>query len=227
MKELLNISQEQLNQMQEEISVEKWLASESAGYDLCGTRDYCSYCDKRELYPCAKANIRYQMSLQALSEKQATKTSLRRSFKSKLIQNQSAQLYYNEIKNKLLAFNKVTARISQQCETFRSGSQVVAKINFAGKTLVVYLTLDVAQLDSKYRVDDVSDKKSYADTPCKVKITSNRQLKYVLELIELNAEKMQLTAKEIKSVDYSMPYQTDEQLIELGLIKPYTTKVRK
>lgn len=227
MKELLNISQEQLNQMQEEISVEKWLASESAGYDLCGTRDYCSCCDKRELYPCAKANIRYQMSLQALSEKQATKTSLRRSFKSKLIQNQSAQLYYNEIKNKLLAFNKVTARISQQCETFRSGSQVVAKINFAGKTLVVYLTLDVAQLDSKYRADDVSDKKSYADTPCKVKITSNRQLKYVLELIELNAEKMQLTAKEIKSVDYSMPYQTDEQLIELGLIKPYTTKVRK
>lgn len=227
MKELLNISQEQLNQMQEEISVEKWLASESAGYDLCGTRDYCGCCDKRELYPCAKANIRYHMSLEALSEKQTTKTSLRRSFKSKLIQNQSAQPYYNEIKNALLSYTKVSARMSQQCETFRNEGKVVAKLNFAGKTLVVYLTLDVKQLDSKYRVDDVSDKKSYIDTPCKVKITSNRQLKYALELIEQNASSLELTAKEIKAVDYSMPYQTDEQLIELGLIKPYTTKVRK
>ena len=52
-------------------------------------------------------------------------------------------------------------------------------------------------------------------------------MKYALELIEQNANNLELTAKEIKTVDYSMPYQTDEQLIELGLIKPYTTKVRK
>lgn len=228
MNKQLNVPQEELYRLQEEISVEKWLASERAGYDLCGTREYCACCDKREQYPCAKANIRYQMSKQALEDTHSVKTALRRSFKSKLIQNENAQQYYNEIKNSLLSYADVTSRISQQFETFRHGKQCVARINIAGKTLVLYLALTTAQFaDGKYRVEDVSDKKSYADTPLKVRITSNRQLKYALELIELNAAQLQLQCAESKNVDYSMPYRTDEQLIAEGLIKTYTVKTRK
>ena len=48
MKEFVNTEKE----LQDKIDVEKWLKSEKAGRDLCGEEDFCSYCDKKEEYPC-------------------------------------------------------------------------------------------------------------------------------------------------------------------------------
>lgn len=44
-----------ISEKQAELDVQKWLDSESAGYDLCGEFDFCKMCDKSIENPCAAA----------------------------------------------------------------------------------------------------------------------------------------------------------------------------
>ena len=45
-------------ELQHKMDVEKWLESETRHFDMCGSYDYCAYCDKSEENPCANALIR-------------------------------------------------------------------------------------------------------------------------------------------------------------------------
>lgn len=45
-------------ELQQKLDVEKWLGSEEASHDLCGSYIYCPYCNKAEDAPCANAYIR-------------------------------------------------------------------------------------------------------------------------------------------------------------------------
>lgn len=60
-RDLSGISQKEFEKQQHILDVEKWLASERKGRDLCGTMTWCAYCVKAEQYPCAKAKLREQM----------------------------------------------------------------------------------------------------------------------------------------------------------------------
>ena len=60
-KDLSGISQQEFEKQQHVLDVEKWLASERAGCDLCGTFPWCGQCVKAEKYPCAKAKLRAEM----------------------------------------------------------------------------------------------------------------------------------------------------------------------
>lgn len=43
-------------ELQQKCDVEKWVASETAGRDLCGEAfEFCAFCDKSLEFPCAKA----------------------------------------------------------------------------------------------------------------------------------------------------------------------------
>ena len=66
-KDLSGIDEREFLARQKVIDVEKWLASERAGRDLCGTMAYCGFCVKAEMNPCAKAEFRHKMRL-ALDE---------------------------------------------------------------------------------------------------------------------------------------------------------------
>ena len=44
-----------LTKKQQEMDIKKWNDSQKAGYDTCGTYDYCVQCDKDAQYPCARA----------------------------------------------------------------------------------------------------------------------------------------------------------------------------
>ncbi len=43
------------NQLQEMIDLKKWYDSEANGRDMCGSYDFCAYCDKSLSLPCATA----------------------------------------------------------------------------------------------------------------------------------------------------------------------------
>ena len=149
-------------------------------------------------------------------------TRYRKSFESRLVQSQgSVQDYYNAIKNALLGYKGVKNRVSWNYEAFNRGRAHVAKINAKTKTLYLYLALDPAELaDTKYGIIDVSSKKKYASVPVLMKIKGERKFKYALELIEkLCAEKMELPKLDAAEVDYRLPYQTVEEMVESGLVK--------
>ena len=150
-----------------------------------------------------------------------------KSFTAKLIQSEEqTKNYYSEIKNELLSYKGVKSRISWKWETFRKGRVALAKLRLRGKTLSLTLALNPANYaDSKYAVKDISDVKSFVETPCLYKIKNDRRLKYSKELI---ADVMKENALEVNPVaercDYVVeyPYDTTESLIERKLIKQLT-----
>ncbi len=150
-------------------------------------------------------------------------TRYRRSFASRLVQSQGdVQEYYSVIKNKLLSYKGVKGRISWGNESFNKGRTYIAKVSAKSKTLYLYLALDPATLENDtYSFEDVSAKKKYENVPVLVKIKGPRKLKYALELIEkICDENLALPAnKNFEEADYTVPYRSTEELVELGLVK--------
>ena len=206
-------------EMQKKIDVEKWLKSEKAGRDLCGEEDFCAYCDKSEEYPCGRA---YVLKKEAIAG--GTETRLRRGFLSKLIQNAELQKKYSVIKNEFLKYSKVKGRIAFSGETFRLGREKLGYCAVRGKSLYLYLALDVAEFEnSVYRYAYAGDKKAYSDVPMKLKIGGGRSLKRATELIDKLAEKrgLKINAKFVKT-EQKYDYLSDDELIKQGLIKTST-----
>lgn len=281
-KDLSSIPQEEFERQQNVLDVEKWLASERAGRDLCGTFPWCDYCVKAESYPCAKAKFRSQMdramdelvdeilekeqekkpvsheeknadkeeavSLQEIAEDEIAAEDLaketdapvpegyeyvvryRRSFKSKLIQSEILQDLYTRVKNAILELSGVRSRMCHSSENFRVGDRKIAKIAAGSKKIWLYLALDPAECDeARYRFEDVSDVKAHRETPVRVKITGSRSFARAKELISLLQNTYGLADVGCIYTEFRYPYKTDEQLIEAGLIKPYTAlvKIRK
>ncbi len=281
------VSQEEFARMQRVIDVDKWLASEAAGRDLCGTMDWCGLCVKAETHPCAKAKFRKQLqdalaeaTAEAAPDAQAAGTEgpdaevsailgeelaeecaaedlagergaaaqngqvlqdarpapdgyeyvtrFRRSFASKIIQNETAQDLYTEIKNAVLSYGGVKSRLCVGSENFRIGRQKIAKLAVAGKTLMLYLALDPKQFeDTAYRFEDMSDKRSHAATPLRVRLTSRRAVRKAKELLDILARKFGLSPVGCIYTDFHYAYRSDEYLIGKGLIKPYRALVKK
>lgn len=272
-------TEEKLAQRQRELDVDKWLASEAAGYDLCGSFTFCARCERWESHPCARAEARWlEEQDREIAEFEATQaemeenpdlqpvpeeagqtedepeeeadeaeiaaadaaepaeapagyeyvTRYRRSFKSRLIQDEKMQDFYTDLKNAFSELTGVKTRLSRHCENFRYHADRIAKLNVGGKTLTLYLALDPsAYEDTKYRYEDVSDRKTYTETPMKIRITSKRMVKYAKELLQDLAAKYSVTVSGCIPMDYHMKYQTDEALIKKGLIKPYQVLVKK
>ena len=155
-------------------------------------------------------------------------TRYKRSFQSRVSQSQgNVQEYYNIIKNALLSYKGVKNRISWNYEAFNRGRIHVAKINAKTKTLYLYLALDPAELvDTKYGIVDMSSKKKYASVPVLMKIKGERKFKYALELIDkLCGEGLELPKLEKEEVDYRIPYQTTEEMVQAGLVKKLVASV--
>ena len=153
-------------------------------------------------------------------------TRYRRSFLSRLIQSQGeVQEFYTALKNKFLSYKGVKGRISWGQESFNRGRIPVAKVVAKSKTLYLYLALDPATVeaieDGKYNIINVGDKKKYETVPVLMKVSGPRKLKHALELIDLVCrDTLQLPdTKNFEEQDYSLPYQSTEELVESGEIK--------
>ena len=128
---------------------------------------------------------------------------------------------YNTLKNALLSYKKVSARISWSYESIMSGRTQLAKFAVRGKTLCLYLALDPKALgDTKYNVSDESESKKYDTVPCCLRLTSKRSIKWGLELIEKMVAELQLEANpKYTTANYIPDAKSDEELLALGLIK--------
>ncbi|MBQ9777919.1 MAG: hypothetical protein IJW22_03235, partial [Clostridia bacterium] len=145
----------------------------------------------------------------------------RRSYLSRYIQaDAELQDYYTAIKNELLSYKKVVSRISCKQESFKRGREFLSIINVKGKSLYVYLAIDPAGYEGKHFITNVADK--MPETPLLVKVKNERSLNVALRLIEEMAEQIDLVRIDHEAEDFHMPYESDEALIEKGLIKVIT-----
>ena len=114
----------------------------------------------------------------------AGKKSKQLTFAQKLEINKKANDYYNEIIEKINAI-KPCRIIDGKTRTVKFKNVPVVKFAIKGKTLNAYVALNPQDyLNTKYYFTDVSEIKKFANYPMRVKVTSDRQVKWTIELIE-------------------------------------------
>lgn len=99
---------------------------------------------------------------------------------------------YDAVKNAFLSYKPaekrkrpLRARITGSCETFGSGRSVYAKLALVGGYLRLFLALDPKLYsEQKYHHKDYSEVARYAKTPFMIKLSSDRQVKHALDLID-------------------------------------------
>lgn len=151
----------------------------------------------------------------------------RKSFRARMIQSDDeTKSYYSEVKNYILSFDGVAASDSWNYESFAYGRRQIAKINVSGKTIVLFLALDPATLEgSKYKYDDVGDRKRFEKTPVKLKIRSARSFKWAKELIDATMEAAERPFVALLNENFIDPYEEKEPLIARDLIQITATEV--
>lgn len=141
----------------------------------------------------------------------------RYSFLARLIQAEpSLQAFYGEIKNHLLSFATVRAGMAFGYERFHTGRRTLVKMKMRGKALYLYCALSPASyVGKKYGVKDLSDGGKTTELPLLMKVKSARGVKYAKEIISDLMRACDLKKTETPSVDYTRPYQTTEELVNL------------
>jgi len=96
-----------------------------------------------------------------------------------------AKARFDLLTNYLDGIKKVSARQSKKYLTYRRGRVPVARLAMRGKTLNLYLSLNPQDyVGTKYKFVDVSGRKSYKDFGMRIKLTSDRQVRWAKELID-------------------------------------------
>lgn len=162
----------------------------------------------------------------------------RTSFTSRLIQaKEELQLLYSALKNELLSYVGVKAKTSAAFESFGKGRIACAKVNIKGAAVQLYLALDPAEYDlEKYFLTFVGDKPKLDKVPLMLKVKGQKTLRFAQKLIADVMEKAGIERGETQNVDYRMPYEDTETLVDRGLVKVIypdgikideTTEIRK
>ena len=96
---------------------------------------------------------------------------------------------YNDIRNELQSYKKVSERFSSKVDSYRYHRELIAKMTISGKTLRLHLALNPDDFEgTKYSYQDLSAKKKYMYTPMTIKLRSKRSVKHAIELIGMLAQ---------------------------------------
>ncbi len=130
-------------------------------------------------------NLTGVVESEVLSFNGLTKIATKKAFSEKLLGlDQKKQDYFETLYNHLCSFKKVHSRVSFKAVSFRFDRKLLAKISIRGKTLKLYLPLDVNAFNKNvYFQQDCSHIKAYEQVPFAVKIKSGRGLNNAIKLI--------------------------------------------
>ena len=99
---------------------------------------------------------------------------------------------YNELKNFAMQYKKLKSRVSKKFDSLNRGRVQFVKFGLAGRTLKVYLNLNLEDVDPKYHCKDQSFKKPYVQVPVLIRVKSGRAVKYAKKLMAQAAEAIEL-----------------------------------
>ncbi len=108
------------------------------------------------------------------------------SFKYRVRKSPNAKIRYQVIKNELLKISGIRVITGKYSETYKLKGKPLIKLIMRGKTLNAYVALNPSDYsESKYIFTDASNVKKYKNYAMRVRLTSNRQVKWLLELISI------------------------------------------
>ncbi len=136
--------------------------------------------------------------------------------------------YYDKVKNKLISLGLICNK-TKDIEKFRNNKVLTAQLKPSGKSIALYLALEPKKFENtKYRGKDVSNKKAYQATPFLYKAKTNRKFEWMMELIDILKDELNLEEVPTKYVNYKkdFPKLTEEELIERGWLIKTVTKTK-
>ncbi len=142
---------------------------------------------------------------------------------------QEVKLRYNSILNFLLKIKGVRIILGKKRQTFKKGGVCIATLSIRGKTLCVNLNLNPNDYtNTKYIYKDVSSVAIYKNYPMRLKLTSDRQTRWAIELLNDLANKYGLTIllKPATNVIYEKPLGYDNSF-DFKNSKKYKTRTFK
>lgn len=108
-----------------------------------------------------------------------------RTFEQRLQDNPIAKERFEKIVSTLNSIDGVRVIDGKKQKTFKLGNTPIVRFAVRGKTLNAYLGLDPKVFtETKYIYKDVSDFNRYSNYPMRVRVTSDRQTRWVSELIK-------------------------------------------
>ncbi len=130
----------------------------------------------------AKKNEIYMYAISKLVKIQGNDKTFEQRLKES---SENTKNWFKEINDYLLGLDGIRTISAKKQITYKIKSKNLAKVRILGKTLNVYLALAPKKFkDTKYKFIDASGKKAYEKYPMRIKITSARQAKWAIELIQ-------------------------------------------
>ena len=93
---------------------------------------------------------------------------------------------------------KVKSRLSNRCDSFRVGRELLCKMAIGGKTLKIYLAVDADREDiesKKLHFRNMSESKAYSEVPAMIPVKSELCVKKVCEVINIMMQEKGLAQK--------------------------------
>ena len=174
-----------MESIQREIDVRKWLESEAAQRDLCGSYLFCKHCDKSLPYPCAQA---YKKMQSISSPKKNKKTSSKKSKYNRLTFEQKVNRAEDDTKEILQSIideietDEIKATIYKRFLSVKYNNRLCAWISYNRKILRVHLPLNPDSYQ-EYKPQNFSTMKTYENNPYTLKLNTKRSLKAIRILI--------------------------------------------
>ena len=145
---------------------------------------------------------------------------LEKSFTAKLMQSgDDAKVWYFELKNCILCYEKTKARMRWDNEKFYIGRTNVATLTMRGKQLCLYLAVRAEEYSGRFPVKNSTSKKYSEVTPCLFRIKNAKSVKQAKELIALMMSDYGVMYIKTNHSIYALPYEDDDALVAKGLAR--------
>lgn len=146
-----------------------------------------------------------------------------RSFIAKVTMiSDDAKRCYSELKNYILNFEGTRTRISWQYESFYRTKTLLARMAVRGKSLWIYLPIDIQNIPQGINCVEINDKK-YKGLKSGLYIQGERTFKQAKRLISMVMEELGLNYIEKEYVDYIPLEMSEEEMLEKNLIRKIQT----
>ncbi len=148
-----------------------------------------------------------------------------RSFEARLVQSSDeVRYYYSEIKNELLTYKATRIRKSWNHEMFFSGRQPLVRMKIRGKSLLLYLPLEVSEVSGlRFSLEEAGESLKNQKTPSLFRVNSPSRLSFARELVAMVMAKYDLDERKDplpEKMDFGdLPYESTENLLNDGKIR--------
>lgn len=156
----------------------------------------------------------------ALQPAAAENNGVEKSFTAKLMQaNDSVKVWYFELKNCILCYEKTKVNVRWNNEKFYIGRTNVATLTMRGKQLCLYLAVNAEEYTDQFPVKASTSEMYNHLTPCLFRIKSAKHVKQAKELIALMMSDYGVMYLKTNHSIYALPYEDDDALVAKGLAK--------